>query len=57
MLHVAYTINSLDKPRTARRTGLSLIYRFPLSLLLFYNHNSLPVHIRGNHLLTLLILP
>jgi len=39
------------------RGGLILIYRFPLSLLLFQNHRALPNRIRGYHLQTLLILP
>ena len=43
----------------SRYAGLILIHRFPLSLL-FHNHRSLPVSIRGYHLqtfLTLLWLP
>jgi len=36
--------------------GLILIHRFPLSLL-FHNHRSLPIPIRGYHLQTLLTLP
>ena len=38
---------------TLRRAGLILIHRclrFPLSLILFHNHRSLPVSIRGYHL-------
>ena len=36
--------------------GLILIHRFPLSLLLFHNHRSLPVPIRGYHVRTVLTL-
>jgi len=39
------------------RGGFILIHRFPLSLLVFHNHRSLPVPIRGYHLQTLLTLP
>jgi len=45
-----------DNVHWMTRAGLILIYRFPPSLL-FQNHRSLPVPIRGYHLQTLLTLP
>ena len=47
----------LNKPLRAVPAGLILIHRFPLALLSFHNHRSLPVSIHGYHLQTLLTLP
>jgi len=47
----------LNKPLRAVPAGLILIHRFPLPLLSFHNHRSLPVSIHGYHLQTLLTLP
>ena len=43
--------NITSRHCASRRAGLILIHRFPLALL-FHNHSSLPVSIRGYHLHT-----
>ena len=50
VLYSTSTIHSY-KPRhgASRRAGLISTHRFPVSLLLFHNHRSLPVAIRGSH--------
>ena len=50
-------ISYTSRHGASRRSGLILIPRFPLSLLLVYNHRSLLVPIHGYHLQTLLTLP
>ena len=50
VLYSTSTIHSY-KPRhgASRRAGLISTHRFPVSLLLFHNHRSLHVAIRGSH--------